>query len=104
MLGRLLAVGAGLELGEVAVVVALHLEVEDLRLSRGGRGDEVVVEQGEDGGADVGELLLDLWIWVEVEKEEKKKKDVRDREREKKPKTKKKKRKNEKREEKRKCF
>ena len=62
VLGRVLAVGARLELGQVAVVVALHLEVEDLGLARGRRRHEVVVEEREDGGADVGELLLDLFL------------------------------------------
>eukprot|EP00983_Pelagomonas_calceolata_P040360 1137578-Pelagomonas_calceolata.AAC.3 len=41
----LLAVGTGLELSQVAVVVALHLQVEHLRLAGGRGGDEVVVQQ-----------------------------------------------------------
>ena len=51
---------ADLEFGEVAVVIALHLEVEDLGLGGGGGGDEMRVEEAEDAGADVGELGLDL--------------------------------------------
>ncbi|BAT14387.1 Os11g0546750, partial [Oryza sativa Japonica Group] len=42
------------------VVVALHLEVEDLGLGGAGGGDEVGVEQGQDAVADAGELGLDL--------------------------------------------
>lgn len=58
--GGVLALGGGLELGEVAVVVALHLEVEDLGLGGAGGRDEVGVEEGEDAVADLGELGLDL--------------------------------------------
>lgn len=59
-LGGLLAVGSGLELGEVPVVIAFHLEVEDLGVAGGGGGDEARVEELEDTVADVGELRLDL--------------------------------------------
>mmetsp|Transcript_15504 Transcript_15504/g.41572 ORF Transcript_15504/g.41572 Transcript_15504/m.41572 type:complete len:326 (-) Transcript_15504:6-983(-) len=46
------------ELGEVTVVVALHLEVENLGLSGGGLADKVVVEEREDLVADFVELSL----------------------------------------------
>ena len=38
----------------------LHLVVEDLRLARRGRGDEVLVENVEDILANLGKLTLDL--------------------------------------------
>mmetsp|Transcript_72464 Transcript_72464/g.198542 ORF Transcript_72464/g.198542 Transcript_72464/m.198542 type:complete len:261 (+) Transcript_72464:279-1061(+) len=50
------------ELGEVAVVVGLHLEVEDAGLRAGRLRDEEVVEQSEDILADVVELLLDVGL------------------------------------------
>lgn len=56
----LLAVHARLELRQVAVVVALHLEVEHLGLPVGGSGDEVLVQQLQDAEADLTELLLNL--------------------------------------------
>lgn len=56
----LFAIVLRLELGEVSVVIAFHLEVEDFRLAGGGGGDEVVVKKGEDRIADIAELLLDL--------------------------------------------
>ena len=55
-LGGLLAIGAGLELGQVAVVISLHLEVEDLGVAGGGGGDESGIKELEDSIADVGEL------------------------------------------------
>ena len=78
LVGRILALVADGELGEVAVVIALpalglapkaevkkgwhaiHLVVEDLGLARLGRGDEVLVEDLEDVLADIGQLVLDL--------------------------------------------
>ena len=42
------------------MVVSLHLEVEDLGVIGGGRGDEASVEELEDSVVDVGELGLDL--------------------------------------------
>jgi hypothetical protein len=48
------------KLGEVSVVVALHLVIEDLALVGGGRGNQVLVEDVQDIAADVGQLLLDL--------------------------------------------
>jgi hypothetical protein len=39
-LGSLLANKAGLELGQVTMVISLHLEVENLGVRGGGRGDE----------------------------------------------------------------
>mmetsp|Transcript_30500 Transcript_30500/g.85404 ORF Transcript_30500/g.85404 Transcript_30500/m.85404 type:complete len:208 (-) Transcript_30500:264-887(-) len=59
LLGSLFPVVAGLELGQVAVVVPLHLQVEDLALPALGVGDEVRVQQGQDAVADVAQLLLD---------------------------------------------
>lgn len=60
VLGGILAVGAALELGQVAVVVALHFQVEHLRFPGGGSGDQVVVQQLQDAGADLTELVLHL--------------------------------------------
>ena len=60
VLGRLLAIVAGGELGQVSVVVALHLVVEDLGLASAGVRYEVLVEQAEYVGTDLLELLLDL--------------------------------------------
>jgi len=59
-LAGFVALLAGEELSEVAVVVTLHLVVEDLGLAGGGAGDEVLVEEAEDVSTDVGELSLDL--------------------------------------------
>ena len=64
MLSGLLALLVGLELGKVAVVVTLHLEVEHLGLALGGGGDQVVIEQGQDVGTDLGELGLDLQLRI----------------------------------------
>ncbi|GER34467.1 D-lactate dehydrogenase, partial [Striga asiatica] len=49
-----------LELRQIAVVVALHLQVEDLGISTGCRSDELRVEEVENAVADGGELGLDL--------------------------------------------
>lgn len=49
-----------LKLGEIAVVIALHLQVEDLGLAGEDGGYEVGVEEVEDAGADLRELVLDL--------------------------------------------
>ncbi len=56
----LLAVGAGLKLGEVAMVVALHLQVEHLALSRAGRGNQVLVKESQDAATYVAELIFNL--------------------------------------------
>lgn len=56
----LLAVCSGLELRQVAVVVTLHLQVEDLGLPGRGCGDQVVIQQLKDAGTDVAQLLLNL--------------------------------------------
>merc|ERR1711916_354198 len=58
VLGGSLAARAGGKLGEVPVVVTLHLVVKDARLARRRRGDEVVVKDVEDVRADLLELLL----------------------------------------------
>ncbi len=60
MLGCVLAVAASLELSQVTVVVTLHLKVKHLRLTRGGSGDKVIVQQLQNAGADVAQLLLYL--------------------------------------------
>ena len=60
VLGRLLPLVGGGELCEIAVVVPLHLVVENLGLSGVGAGNEVFVEHVEDVVADVIQLLLDL--------------------------------------------
>ena len=58
--GSTLAAVANGELGEVTVVVTLHLVVEDLGLARLGGLDEVLIENLEDIVADLSELGLDL--------------------------------------------
>ena len=60
MLGCVLAVAASLELSQVTVVVTLHLQVKHLRLTRGGSGDKVIVQQLQNAEADVAQLLLYL--------------------------------------------
>ena len=60
VLGCVLAVAASLELCQVTVVVTLHLQVKHLGLARGGSGDKVIVQQLQDAGADVAQLLLHL--------------------------------------------
>lgn len=59
-LSGLFPLGAGLELGQVPMVIPLHFEVEDLGIAGGSSGDEPRVEQLEDPVADPGELRLDL--------------------------------------------
>ena len=60
VLGGLLPLVGGGELGEVAVVVALHLVVEHLGLARVRAGDQVFVQHVQDVVADVVQLLLNL--------------------------------------------
>lgn len=60
VLGCILAVAASLKLCQVTVVVTLHLQVKYFGLARGGSGDKVIVQQLEDAGADVAQLLLYL--------------------------------------------
>ena len=60
MLGSVLAVRAGLELGKVAVIVALHLQVEHLALARTGRGNQVLVKQSQDAATYVAQLVFYL--------------------------------------------
>ena len=51
----------GLELRQVAVVIALHLEVEDTFDSpEAAVGNKVIVQQLQDAATDIAELLLDL--------------------------------------------
>jgi hypothetical protein len=45
---------------EVLVVIALHLEIEDLEFGGVGEGDKMGVEQAENAAAYGGELGLDL--------------------------------------------
>ncbi|GMY17874.1 serine/threonine-protein kinase SAPK2 [Fagus crenata] len=52
--------GASLELDQVAVAIALVLEVEDLGVAGGGRQDESGVEELEDSIVNVGKIGLDL--------------------------------------------
>ena len=60
VLGGLLPLVGGGELCEIAVVVPLHLVVENLGLSGVRAGNEVFVQHVEDVVADVIQLLLDL--------------------------------------------
>ena len=60
VLRSLLAVGAGLELGQVTMVVALHLQVEHLALPRAGRGNQVLVKESQDAATYVAELIFNL--------------------------------------------
>ena len=60
LVGGLLALVANGELSEVAVVITLHLVVEDLGLSGLGGWDQVLVKDIKDVLADLGELGLDL--------------------------------------------
>ena len=60
LLCRFLAFSAGLKLCQIAVVVALHLEVEDLGFSAGGSGNKVLIKEGQDAAANVLQLFLDL--------------------------------------------
>ena len=64
VLGRLLPLVGGGELCEIAVVVPLHLVVENLGLSGVRAGNEVFVQHVEDVVADVIELLLNLKLRV----------------------------------------
>mmetsp|Transcript_43200 Transcript_43200/g.102919 ORF Transcript_43200/g.102919 Transcript_43200/m.102919 type:complete len:270 (-) Transcript_43200:51-860(-) len=48
------------ELSDVPVVVRLHLLVEDLGLTAAGFGNELVIQEGQDGVADRLQLLLHL--------------------------------------------
>ena len=60
--GLLGSLGEGLvggELSQVPVVISLHLVEENLGLSRGGRGDEVLIEESDDVTAEGVQLLLD---------------------------------------------
>ena len=57
LVGGVLALVASGELGEVTVVVTLHLVVEDLGLARLGGLDEVLVQDVQDVIADLGELV-----------------------------------------------
>ena len=60
VLGCVLAVAASLKLCQVTVIITLHLQVKHLGLARGGSGDKVIVQQLQDAGADVAQLLLYL--------------------------------------------
>ena len=60
LVGGLLSLIAGGELGEVTVAVTLHLVVEDFGFASGGGGNQVLVKNLEDILADFGELRLDL--------------------------------------------
>jgi len=54
------ATSASGELSKVAVIITLHLVVEDLALVSAGRGDEVLVKKLKDVRADAAKLALDL--------------------------------------------
>lgn len=60
VLRRFFTIGPDCHFSEVPVVVAFHLQIEDLRLSRGRRWDEVLVEQAKYGRAYVAQLAFDL--------------------------------------------
>mmetsp|Transcript_35137 Transcript_35137/g.52128 ORF Transcript_35137/g.52128 Transcript_35137/m.52128 type:complete len:280 (-) Transcript_35137:26-865(-) len=65
-IGGLSAVGSlGLDIAsgefrDVSVVIRLHLLVEDLGFTTSGLGDQVLVQETQDGVADVLQLLLDF--------------------------------------------
>lgn len=58
--GSTLTLVANGKLGEITVVVTLHLVVEDLGFTRLGRRNQVLVENLKDVIADLGQLSLDL--------------------------------------------
>lgn len=60
MLSSLLALLISLELCEIAVVITLHLQIENLGLALCGGWDKVFVEQCQNVAADFGELRLNL--------------------------------------------
>ncbi len=60
VLSSLFSVSSSLELGQITVVVALHLQVKHLGLPRGGCGDQVLVQKSKDAGANLAQLLLNL--------------------------------------------
>jgi len=60
LVGRSLALVANSKLGEVTMVITLHLVVEHLGLPALGRRDEVLVENVENVFADLGELIFNL--------------------------------------------
>jgi hypothetical protein len=60
VLGGVLATVARRELGQVALVVALHLVVEHLRLACARVRYQVLVQQAQDVAADLFQLLLNL--------------------------------------------
>ena len=62
---RHLLVEVGLSvLGDIAVVITLHLKVEDLRLRVRGLLDQLLVEEVEDVSAVVGQHDLELLLVV----------------------------------------
>lgn len=60
MLSGLLPVSASLKLCQISVVVALHLQVKDLALTSGRRGDQVVIQELQNASANFAQLLLHL--------------------------------------------
>ena len=60
VLSRVLSISAGLELGQIAVVVTLHLQVKDLGLAGRGCWNEMVIQKLQDAGTYVAELLFHL--------------------------------------------
>jgi hypothetical protein len=57
VLGVFFVVATRLKLGQVPVIIALHLKIEDLG---GGRRDEMGVKQAKNAVVDGGKLELDL--------------------------------------------
>ena len=60
VLGVFFAIAIRLKLGQVPVIISLHLQIEDLGGGGRGRGDEMGVKQAKNATADGGELELDL--------------------------------------------
>lgn len=66
VLSGVLAIGTGLELRQIAVVVAFHLQIEHLGLARGGGGNEMVIQKLQDAGAYFAQFLLHLQTGLTV--------------------------------------
>ena len=70
LLSDLLVLVSGETFGEVAIVVALHLQIKDLGLRRSSLGNQVLVQQGDDIFADLLNFSFDLGLVGAEEVEE----------------------------------